>query len=123
MCGCSINLGQVLESVENRQEICQKLKLDKAKFMAGDLYEISKFAYIVNPQGFKDKLATVGLSFNDAKLEEELLALTELHKTGNDLNGLLVDKNGNKIIFDYLSLIQTLPLKRETIDKTKFCFI
>jgi len=123
MCGCSIPLQTVIDSVKEREEICQKLKLDKAKFMAGDLYEISKFAYIVNPAGFKAKLASVGLSFDDNNIEDELLALTELSKQGKDVTGLMLDKKGNKIVFSYIDLIKSLELKKETIDKTKFCFI
>lgn len=125
MCGCGGNMTveQVINSSDLRDEICQKLKIDKVKFKAGDIYEISKFAYIVNPLGFKNQLAKAGLTVNSDKIDEELLALAELHKTSSDIAGLLKDDNGKSIVFSYKDILKGLPLNKKSIDQTKFCFI
>lgn len=120
-CGCSIPMSSIIESTAVRQEIVEKIKIDKKKFLSGDLVEMTKFAFLVNPVTFNKKLLELGIVPVDIVTDSKLLAKISID--GHDLKGTLKDKEGKPIIFSYIDLLKSIPLNKERIDKTLFNFV
>ena len=121
-CGCSIPMSSILENTAVRREIVEQVKIDKKKFLSGDLVEATKFAFVVDPEYFKDKIYNeLGLKIVDIDGDSKLLA--KLSETGQDAKGILKDKDGNPIIFSYVELLIIITLNKERINKTHFNFV
>lgn len=120
-CGCSISLSTVIDDGSTRRAIVDKVKIDKNKFLNGDLKEITIFAYMVNPKDFNERLNKIGLKITN--IEQDAEFLSALSKKGMDKEGVMKDVNGNKIYFNYVDLLKSIKLDKKVIDKTKFNFV
>lgn len=117
-----ISIETLLNNIKEREEISNKIKIDKKEFLNGNIEEITKFVFVANPYLFRQKLRKIGIELS-GDIENDSKILAELHNSGNDKNGLLVDKNGEKIIFSYLDLLKSIELSKKQLNKTKFLFV
>jgi hypothetical protein len=105
-------------SCQNCQSNYPKVvSIDRAKLEKGDIHHVTLLAFAANPPEFERRLAMLGLSMEDYLEDVEFLA--ELHKMGGDVNGLLKDDNGNKIVFNAMEFARNIPLDTSMYNPVK----
>lgn len=120
-CGCSFDTSNLIKDDIMRKDIVEKVKIDRKKFLNGDIIEITKFAYAVNPDEFNLKINDLGLKITNIESDAEFLV--KLNEKGLDKKGTLKDKAGNPINFNFMELLKSIKLNRKVIDRTKFNFV
>ena len=93
----------------NNSESKTVVSIDGNKLRQGDLYESTLLAFALNPKVFEEKLDKLGLEF-DTDPYDDIKFLAELSRLGGDKSGLMKDSNGNKIVFDLVEFIRSIPV-------------
>jgi hypothetical protein len=123
MCSGNCNISLNTLNKEMRGRISNAPKISRSDFAEGDIYAKSLFAYYLNPNGFLDALRVNGIEVDSSSIYDEILGLSELSKSGQDIKGFLTDEIGNPIYFDYSKIVGSIPISKKQLVKNPIIFI
>lgn len=83
------------------------MTVSKSKINSGDLFEVSKFAFLADTENFKKAFEKFGFTVST---EADLKTLAELGNSGADKSGKIVI-DGRKIIFDVRQIVNSVVLR------------
>jgi hypothetical protein len=92
----------------------KKESISIQKLKEGDVLSWADFIWHYWPEEFKKSFAKVGILVED---EKDVDALVNLSLSNGDLTGKLKDSKGRSIIFNFLSVLQSVPLNKDLISR------
>lgn len=93
------------------------VSIDREKLKKGDVHSVTLLAFASNPSEFRRRLTAIGLSMDNYLEDVEFLA--ELHEMKGDVEGILKDDNGNKLIFNVMEFARAIPLDNSSKNTIK----
>lgn len=98
------------------------VSIDREKLQKGDMYNVALLSFASNPKEFETKLNDLGIEF-DENPYEDIKVLVRLNELGGDINGMLKNKNGKQIKFDFKEFIKEIQIDESNNNPIKVDFI
>lgn len=90
------------------------ITINKNKLNEGDIDSLLQLIYFISPDKFFSAFKKIGVKISEQK---DVEALSEIIKKKLDVNGQLINDEGNNIFFDALDIIKKIKFSKDEINK------